>query len=193
MSWRVGKNYSRTCPACPRTPSYCLNTLTETTQFTTSDTIWAIYETQCVGTSPISPVNWYKKDTSGNWLLVYSWTPSQAYPTAMEAYLNPTTDGCYKVEYSTYSTQFTIGSGCAPVCTNPKYKCVGTSCISDNCDGSGIYTTSNCNNSCTGGGGTTTCPGCDLTKNYCISGSCIPKTYIVIGTVGFFALMMLRR
>lgn len=128
-----------------------------------------------------------------------------------------------------------------PGCTNPKYKCRGSSCISDNCDGTGTYTTNTCNNACAappppsarytcsgsptytcnidangaypdvnsclnackappppppggGGGGTTGClPSCDINTNYCIANTCIPKTYIIYGALGLFALMMLRR
>lgn len=51
-----------------------------------------------------------------------------------------------------------------PICTNPKYKCFGATCISDNCDGSGTFTTPDCNNTCT-------CPDqgskCDTGGNQC--------------------------
>ena len=51
-----------------------------------------------------------------------------------------------------------------PTCRNPKYKCSGITCISDNCDGTGTFTTPDCNNTCT-------CPDqgskCDLGGNQC--------------------------
>ena len=51
-----------------------------------------------------------------------------------------------------------------PTCTNPKYKCSGITCISDNCDGTGTFTTPDCNNTCT-------CPDqgskCDIGGNQC--------------------------
>ena len=52
-----------------------------------------------------------------------------------------------------------------PTCRNPKYKCSGITCISDNCDGTGTFTTPNCNNTCT-------CPDlgqkCDPGGNRCV-------------------------
>ncbi|MDD3474338.1 MAG: hypothetical protein PHP08_00360 [Candidatus Dojkabacteria bacterium] len=56
-------------------------------------------------------------------------------------------------------------NGSCVSCTTPKYKCTGTQCISDNCDGSGIYTTSNCNNVCN--------PSCTTPKYKCIGTQCI--------------------
>ena len=114
MPFRVGKNYRRTCPACPRTPQLCQNYLEETSQFNTLEGIWAIYETQCVGVTPNTPVNWYKKNISGGWDLWFSWNPGASYPTAVEAYLDPPGEGCYKVEYDIYSRSFYVGAGCVP-------------------------------------------------------------------------------
>ena len=37
------------------------------------------------------------------------------------------------------------------------------------------------------------CVNCDLTKNYCISGNCIPKDYVLYGGAGFIALLLLTR
>lgn len=37
------------------------------------------------------------------------------------------------------------------------------------------------------------CPNCDLTTNYCLLGSCIPKQYAILGGIGLFAFMMFKR
>lgn len=162
-TWRVGKNYSRICPACPRTPAYCLNSLVETTQFTTSDTISAIYETQCEGTTPITPVNWYRKDaTTGNWLLESTWTPPQAYPTAMEAYHNPLPAGCYKVVYGNYSTEFVVGTATCVTSTPGKCK-IDSECVSAK------------------------------KGDTCLFGGCYYKNDIYMAVGGFFLFMMMMK
>lgn len=75
------------------------------------------------------------------------------------------------------------------------YQCINNICQKSSCTvgATGCYQSSNCNNVCTGSGGTLQCINCDPTKNYCISGNCIPKSYVIWGTIGFFALMMLRQ
>jgi hypothetical protein len=115
VNWRIGKNYTRICPACPRTPAFCLNSLEEATNFLTTDVIWAIYETQCTEIAPATPFNWFKKNSSETWDLIASYIPVAPAPTAQEAWISPLSDGCYKVEYNGKSTEFTVGTGiCAP-------------------------------------------------------------------------------
>lgn len=116
VNWRIGRNYIRTCPACPRTPVFCLNSLEETTHFEKTDKIWAIYETQCTEMAPATPFNWFKKNSSGTWDLIASYIPVAPVPTAQEAWLSPQPDGCYKVEYNGKSTEFIVGTGsCANI------------------------------------------------------------------------------
>lgn len=73
-------------------------------------------------------------------------------------------------------------------------------CISTgiyNCEaGQTGYEVDNCgtrryNSACAGGGGVA-CPGCDLTKNYCLAGNCIPKNYVLYAGVGLVALLVLK-
>lgn len=35
------------------------------------------------------------------------------------------------------------------------------------------------------------CQNCDITKNYCISGNCVPKNYVTYGAVGLGAIFLL--
>jgi hypothetical protein len=111
VNWRIGKNYTRICPACPRTPAFCLNSLEETTHFLTTDVIWAIYETQCTEIAPATPFNWFKKNSLGTWDLIASYIPVGPAPTAQEAWISPQPNGCYKVEYNGKYTEFTVGTG----------------------------------------------------------------------------------
>lgn len=43
-----------------------------------------------------------------------------------------------------------------------------------------------------GGGGGVGCLSCDPVKNYCISGNCIPKNYVLAAGIGVVALLILK-
>lgn len=130
--FRVGRNYSRTCPACPSSDPNCLNPMEETIQFNIGERVYAVCQTLCKGTTPVTPFNWYKKNASGNYELITSWTPSQGYGTAVESYLDNGTEGCWKVEYSEFSKLFNIG------------RCGGTGNNTINYKGFGKYVGNNC-------------------------------------------------
>jgi len=71
-------------------------------------------------------------------------------------------------------------------------------CVSGVCQGpftTGTYSSlAECQAVCTGDGGDgIDCPGCDLTKNYCLAGNCIPKNYVLVGGIGFIALLILAK
>ena len=68
-----------------------------------------------------------------------------------------------------YADQASCKTGCTIIvpCTNPKYKCIGTACTSDDCDGSGIYLTSDCDNQCI-----TSPPVCSNPKYKWVGGIC---------------------
>ena len=106
--FRVGIGYSRTCPACPNSNPNCVNQLNEQGHmYSSSDTIYAIFQTWCVGGTPTSSVVWSQWNGS-SWTQYFVWTPPQSYPTAMEAYINPAPAGYYKVEYAGYYVYFSI-------------------------------------------------------------------------------------
>lgn len=106
-----------------------------------------------------------------------------------------------------------------PPCTNPKYKCAGTQCVSDNCDATGTWPDTTCGGTCkVGGGGRYSCmqnkclpsvctgtincyadnscggaccrPDCEP-DGLCLMGSCYSKNdiYAVIGVFALFMLM----
>ncbi|MDD3474336.1 MAG: hypothetical protein PHP08_00350 [Candidatus Dojkabacteria bacterium] len=69
------------------------------------------------------------------------------------------------------------GGGCVPPCP-AGYICQGTTCVPT---GGG------------GGGGTTCDPvTCPSDKNFCVLGSCVPKTYVVYAGAGIVALFLLK-
>lgn len=117
--FRVGKNYVQVCPPCPQaTP--CLNRLTEQDIFETGDTVYALYETECVGYAPIAALTFYKQDINKNWIVYYSTTPGQNYPTAFYGVINAPPDGCYKVEYAGNTKYFSVGVACSNNNSNTK-------------------------------------------------------------------------
>lgn len=66
------------------------------------------------------------------------------------------------------------------------YSCVKGVCTIDDTT-PGKFTDSNC------GALQGECSCCDPDKNYCISGNCIPKDYLLYGSAGFIVLMLLTK
>lgn len=152
-------------------------------------------------TSVMDPVigttNWtyYEKDVIAPLNAVYGSPTLQIYDSSGKAWFDD-------ISFIGDTTSIPPGGGGG--CTNPKYKCVNGVCISDNCDGTGTYTTSNCNNACAapppgggapppggGGGGFGVCSPACTAEQYCIAGTCVEKKYITYGAIGVGALLLL--
>lgn len=93
---------------------------------------------------------------------------------------------------------FTIGTynslpECQAACTvtPTKYNCISNQCVGPSATGTYNSLAACQASGCLGGGGTG-CLNCDRTKNFCISGNCIPKKYVLIAGVGLVALLVLK-
>ncbi len=95
-----------------------------------------------------------------------------------------------------------IGGG-TNECSNIGLSCSGVPyhniCQNNVCTRVSGTGTDECNNVGLSCGGTTVppppggCTNCDLTNNYCVMNSCIPKSYVLYGGIGILAFMMFRR
>ncbi len=94
--------------------------------------------------------------------------------------------------YGCYNRQCLPGygnlpAGCNNTCTSVNnYGCINGQCL----QGYGILPIG-CNNLCTTPPPITGCVNCDLTKNYCVVGQCIPKSYVLYSGVALGALLLL--
>ncbi len=115
---------------------------------------------------------------------------------------SPTTQPHHNICQNNICTQVT-GAG-TDECSNVGLSCSGISyhniCQNNICTrvaGTGTNECTNVGISClpptSPPPGESECPDCDLTTNYCLMGSCLPKSYVVYGGIGLLAFMMLKR
>ncbi len=105
--------------------------------------------------------------------------------TSSSNIVSPIEDHNSAVSLGNNSLDLLMSQISAPPINN--YGCVNGQCL----QGYGNLP-AGCNNACTSPPPITGCINCDLTKNYCVAGTCIPKNYVIYGGVALGGILLLK-